>query len=210
MMMKEDFVKGQCRACGGHLEFPADAVGRNIPCPHCGQPTVLVAALPAPTGGRRRLWAGLAAMLCCFVGAAIVLFSRHPHPAAVSVPPPTLVASVTNIPAANESAAIPAKPPGLQPRPGETLTNNFGITGGAMGKAPGSSLVYVTGSVRNLSDHQRFGVKVDYALFDAHDRLIGHATDYQSLLEPQGDWDFKAMVMESRAVAARFNGITEQ
>jgi uncharacterized membrane protein len=41
------FLKGTCKSCGGHVEFPARAVGDTIQCPHCGQATVL-ASTPAP------------------------------------------------------------------------------------------------------------------------------------------------------------------
>jgi len=33
-------------------------------------------------------------------------------------------------------------------------------------KTSGSSLVYVTGTIRNDSERQRFGVKVEFSLFD--------------------------------------------
>lgn len=44
-------LKGACDTCGGHLEFPADAVGSTIFCPHCQQSTLLStvrAAVPVP------------------------------------------------------------------------------------------------------------------------------------------------------------------
>jgi hypothetical protein len=28
-------LKTSCVLCGGHIEFPAHAVGLKIPCPHC-------------------------------------------------------------------------------------------------------------------------------------------------------------------------------
>jgi len=40
-MSNNEFAKGECDHCQGHLEFPAEAVGRTAPCPHCGQPTEL-------------------------------------------------------------------------------------------------------------------------------------------------------------------------
>ena len=47
----EDFTKGVCQGCRGHLEFPASSVGESILCPHCGKSTVLSATvkpIPAP------------------------------------------------------------------------------------------------------------------------------------------------------------------
>ena len=44
----EDYLKGLCQHCSGHLEFPAKAAGETISCPHCSRSTVLsVAAKPA-------------------------------------------------------------------------------------------------------------------------------------------------------------------
>lgn len=203
-MSNSGYVKGECHACGGPLEFPAAGAGETVSCPHCGQPTVLAAGRPAmpATGGGRRPWGWPTVAVVLAALAAGYFLAVKPGPPGAATAPPAAPRPATN--PAPPAAVVPA-PPAY-----DVETNDFGISTLTLEKTPGSSLVYVTGSVRNLSDHQRFGVKVDYALFDAHDRLIGHATDYQSLLEPQGDWDFKAMVMESRAVAARFNGITEQ
>src|SRR5690242_12207778 len=40
------YLKGECQSCGGHLEFPAEAVGASIDCPHCGKTTELLLATP--------------------------------------------------------------------------------------------------------------------------------------------------------------------
>src|ERR1035438_5558433 len=49
-----NFVKGECRRCAGHLEFAAAAVGETIACPHCGQPTELIASVsPNKINGSR-------------------------------------------------------------------------------------------------------------------------------------------------------------
>ena len=47
----KSFLKGNCQSCGGHLEFPASAVGDTILCPHCGHSTLLSprsGAIPVP------------------------------------------------------------------------------------------------------------------------------------------------------------------
>jgi len=44
---EKDFLKGTCEICNGHLEFPVNAAGETICCPHCGRSTILaVAAQP--------------------------------------------------------------------------------------------------------------------------------------------------------------------
>jgi hypothetical protein len=35
------FLKGSCVHCGGHIEFPGSAIDTVVPCPHCGNQTVL-------------------------------------------------------------------------------------------------------------------------------------------------------------------------
>ena len=92
----------------------------------------------------------------------------------------------------------------------QVVTNDFGIMPFKLEKMPGSSLVYVTGIISNLSDRQRFGVKVSFGLLDTNDNGIGSATDYQSVLDPRVEWRFRAMVMESKAASARFNSIAEE
>jgi hypothetical protein len=53
-------------------------------------------------------------------------------------------------------------------------------------------------------------VKIELRLLDSNDLIIGRTTDYQAVLEPNGDWGFKALVMESKAAGARFGSIREQ
>lgn len=45
-MSDPGFAKCGCQHCGNHLEFPQAAAGQAIPCPHCGETTVL--EVPAP------------------------------------------------------------------------------------------------------------------------------------------------------------------
>jgi len=100
--------------------------------------------------------------------------------------------------------------PVVRPEPQlQELTNGFAILPFKLENSSGSSLVYVTGTVRNLSDRQRFGVKIQFALFDTNDHPVGAASDYQSVLDPHGDWRFKSLVIASKAVTARFNSIAE-
>jgi hypothetical protein len=99
-------------------------------------------------------------------------------------------------------------PTASKPQP-EEVTNDFGIMPFKLEKTPGSSLVYVIGTVQNPTERQRFGVKVEFSLFDTNDNAIGTATDYEQIIEPHGEWRFKAMVIESKAVSAKFHSIIE-
>jgi hypothetical protein len=203
-MTGPDFVKGECRLCGGHLEFPADAVGETIVCPHCGRLTMLDAPILATkAGGHRRIWPGIVVVVCLVAAglAAVSLVLRKANRAGVSGALP-LPAAETNAPA----VTAPVAPP--KTRIAE-LTNDFAILPFKLENTPGSSLVYVTGTVQNQSNRQRFGVKVEFSLFDTNDNPIGTATDYQQMLDPHGQWRFKALVMQTKAASVRFGAILE-
>jgi len=200
-MSNSDFVKGECRHCRGHIEFPTAAIGTTVPCPHCGQPTELTNPnLPGKTGVSRRQRLAIAVALCAAAAVpAIVLLTHKSNPSANFVPSPLPLVQ-------SNMLAAPAHP---KPHP-EEVTNDFAIMPFKLEKTSGSSLVYVTGTIRNDSERQRFGVKVEFSLFDTNDNDIGTATDYEQLIEPHGAWQFKALVIESKAVSAKFNSIAEE
>ena len=191
-MFQPQFIKGACTHCAGHLEFGADAVGGTIDCPHCGQPTELI---PFAAPARPRLI--ITIIVAVIVSAGLVAgFIFLKKPAAVNSPPPSQL-----VPA-------PAEKPRVRP-PDAVNTNDFAIATITLDKKSGSSLVYVTGKLRNLANRQRFGVKLAFDLFDRDDLPVGTAKDYVPVIEPHGSWNFKALVLESKAVSARFGDLHE-
>jgi hypothetical protein len=196
-MSNDNFLKGGCQHCGGHFEFPADAAGDTSPCPHCGQPTQLVAltAPNPPAGMTRRTALTLIIWGCIVIGTVVIVVTRPGRTPAVPTPVMT-----------NAVAATPEPP---KPRTDEVVTNDFSVTGIKLEKQAGTSLVYVTGQVRNLAPRQRFGVTVEFTLFDTNDQPVGKAKDYEGHLETQGKWSFKAMVLESKTTYARLLNVTE-
>jgi Zn-dependent protease with chaperone function len=51
-MNEELLAKCSCAQCGNHIEFPVEAAGARVQCPHCGQPTELnLQAPPASEAG---------------------------------------------------------------------------------------------------------------------------------------------------------------
>ena len=213
-MANPEFVKCGCRHCGGHIEFPTVAAGQTVACPHCGQPTVLggpgILPVPLETPSNKRvpsarLWlAGGAVLSLLAAGAAAAFFwsrKAEPHAYVAKTSPPV---AWSNPPVVPPPTPLVAQPP--QPR---EVTNDFAIMPFKLEQIPGSSLVYVVGLVRNISDRQRFGVKVEFGLFDTNDNPVGSATDYQSVLEPRAEWRFQAMVIPSKTVSARFRSIAE-
>lgn len=87
--------------------------------------------------------------------------------------------------------------------------NGFVVSAVALEKAPGTSLVYAVGTIRNTSDRKRFGVKVELDLFDASDQKVGAATDYQQAMETNTAWEFKALVVNAKATSAKVATIKE-
>lgn len=49
-MESDETAKGNCAQCDGHIAFPADIAGESIPCPHCGEMTVLSPAFASGGG----------------------------------------------------------------------------------------------------------------------------------------------------------------
>jgi hypothetical protein len=79
-----------------------------------------------------------------------------------------------------------------------------------------SSLVYAMGTVRNESDVQRFGVRVELDLYDAAGTQIqlkgkpAKATDYVQVIEPNGQWRFRALVVAPKTASAKVAKVTEE
>lgn len=134
---------------------------------------------------------GIVLMVVVIIAAAILFLKR---PAPVSVPE-KIISAATNLPAAKVIE--------------ENTTNGFALAALKLEKTPGSSLVYVTGTIRNLNDRQRFGVKAEFALLATNGAAAGKASDYAPTLEKNGVWKFKALVMESKAASATLNSIRE-
>jgi hypothetical protein len=212
-MSTSDFIKGSCQQCGGHLEFPADSAGSTITCPHCGWSTLLEGPAKAPVQpakpsenagrpGRGWMLLGLAVLLVVAGLAGAYIYWQKGSAGGGIAPGPA--------PAKPASVLVQTNKPVAAPQPHiQAQTNEFAILPYKLEKMSGSSLVYVTGTVRNTSDHQRFGVKVVFSLFDTNENAVGTASDYQAVLDPKGEWKFKAMVLESKAVTAKFSSIAE-
>ena len=54
-MDEKPYAKCSCQHCGTHIEFPVEAAGRTVPCPHCQEHTAL--SLPARPVAEKRLTA---------------------------------------------------------------------------------------------------------------------------------------------------------
>lgn len=116
-------------------------------------------------------------------------------------------------PSAPPAASLPANPlPAMTTPKGPKLLDDLKVTQVALEQpkgAKGSRLVYVTGLLKNDSDHQRFGVRVELELLDAATNKVGTATDYRQMLDPRASWQFRAIVTDRRATAAKLVGVKE-
>ena len=204
-MNRTKFLKGECQHCGGRMEFPAEMAGLTAECPHCGQQTDLLLAAPPeePTVPRRTIvWAviGIVILTLGLVGALAAL-KRAERWAARQKRQDESVAAEQH----SSNAPVDTPPPADDTQ----SQNGFVVSSVAFERAPGTSLVYACGTLRNTSDRKRFGVKVELDLFDPNEQKVGAATDYQQSIETNSVWKFKALVVNAKATSAKVATIKE-
>jgi hypothetical protein len=196
-------LKGSCQSCGSHIEFPAEIVGTSIECPHCAQQTELMLDLPShePTIPRSTLmWTGLTVLLLLLgLLGALTALKRAQKSAGQKGEPAR---------AAEPQANTEAMP--MTPQDELVVKAEFRCAGVTLQKNPGSSLVYAIGTLTNTAGRQRFGVKIVLDLFDESGVKVGEATDYQQLIEPAGQWSFRALVVAPKVATARISSLHEE
>jgi hypothetical protein len=197
-MSRTKSLSGNCQHCGGHIRFPAESVGLTTACPHCGQTTDLLLALPPqePTVPIKTVVYTIIAVLILVGGlvGALIAVNRLQR------------AAEQRIGASNPTSTGQA----TSPKPADPFAQaGFGVSTVTLEKTQGSSLVYAVGTIRNETDRRRFGVKVEIELLDASGNKAGTATDYQQTLESKAEWSFKALVLDSKAASAKIVSIKE-
>lgn len=152
---------------------------------------------------RKRVFLGFgtAAVVVAAAGIGVFLWLKHTD---VEMQPPQQ--NPGGITAPNGAAPIPTPKPIPPPDPWH------GLKAGkvSLEKSDDGRLVYAVGTVRNASDHQRFGVKVELDVIDAQGDKLGSATDYTQVMEPGKEWKFKALVTDRKAATAKLSDIKEQ
>lgn len=88
--------------------------------------------------------------------------------------------------------------------------DDFKVSKITLQKTAGNSLVYAIGTVRNNSDYQRFGVRVELDLLDATGKKIGATKDYVKVIEPRREWRFRALVLAPKTASVRVGKINEE
>lgn len=78
-------------------------------------------------------------------------------------------------------------------------------------KGSGSSLRYAVGTLKNDSDHARYGINIEVTLLDKNNQALPtKASDYLQMLEPRKEWRFRALVVDSKAVSAKVSSVREE
>ncbi len=196
-MMKIKYLKGECQHCAGPIEFRAETAGMTADCPHCGQPTELLLAVPpeseSPAQTKAILYTIIAvAILVGGLIGTVVLLKRAERLSA------------------RQKATLAKTNAQTSPKPADLFAQaGFSVTPVTLEKSPSGSIVHAVGKVHNRTSRQRFGVRVELELLDSTGGKVGEAKDYQSTLEPNAEWQFRALVVEKRAVAAKVLAIKE-
>ena len=208
-MSQNIFLKCACDRCGGHIEFPADGIGSTIACPHCGADTELVLEVPAvlATRSSRGLKWFVIGALILLVGAvaavAILIATQRVMEKRRAARNSARIQSVNNV------VRIPIK--SEQARPVRVvLTNGFSTAVVNIEKTAGGALAYATGSLKNETDGQRFGVTVEIDLLDPRGTKVGTTKDYATVIEPRAEWKFRALITPKNVAAARVAEVKEQ
>ena len=213
--MLQGHSKCVCQHCGGRIEFPSEGAGNTVPCPHCKWPTLLVCAARTATvadggapGRKKGPWGFLiAALIAAIAGAGFYWHWQLPQSPAVPAPAPVAESQPER---GDNPAPKPAAPavvaPVVPPDPWH------GLVAGpvTLEKASEGHLIYAAGHLRNTSDHQRFGVKVELDVFNAAGGKVGTATDYTASIDAGKEWKFKAMVTVRDSAAAKLAAVKEE
>ena len=199
-MKQTKFLKGECQHCHGHIEFPAESAGLTNNCPHCGKQTELLLAVPKeePTIPRATIVYTAIAVIILVAGLAGAMIALKMAERKVGHKKTEPVAEA---PSVAPTVADPGDP---------IVQAGFEVSPITIEKTKGSSLIYATGTLSNPADHQRFGVKLQFDLFDETGQKVGTAKDYQSVIEPKGEWKFRALVVTSKASSAKIASVTEE
>jgi hypothetical protein len=200
-MSEPSYLKAACALCGEHIEFPAEAAGATVACPHCAGQTTLQ-PIAATARSRKGLWIGVACsvVLLGVVCAAFVLLQKKD-----ATPSATTDAVSQPAPSVESAEAKSATPPADEPSnvaPGLTV-GSYKLERAKVGK-----LVYVIGTVKNQTASQFFKLKIEFDLVAKNGAPAGKASDSLRNLAPKATWDFKALVVEDGAAKATLAGLT--
>lgn len=196
-MSATKFLKCSCRHCGGRIEYPAEAAGLTLDCPHCAAQTELIVEVPEIEASRPRrtwlVWTGIGVLLVlvgmtAWVAVTLKRIERRTASKSRGV--------ATTAAAANATAKSPL------------VLNNFEISDVRVIRE--GSLSYVVGTLKNTLPKQRFSARAEVELLDEAGRSVGLVSDYAPSIEPHGEWRFRALILKGAPAEGRITRIREQ
>jgi len=195
-MLKIKNLRGECQHCGKPIEFHADSIGGVADCPHCGQSTELLLALPPEEcSPLRRKAIGFVLIALVILIAGIIGISLAFKRAQRLKGEQPAVSTISDQPGVN-----PVSP---------FASQQFGVSPVSIKREQGNSMLHAVGILTNLADRQRYEVKVELEYFDSAGTRLGVASDYLKIIEPKATWEFRALVVDRRASAVQVLAITE-
>lgn len=213
MLPPEDATGSSAPPLGSTLASPvvpqaslADAAA----CPQCGHGkksrllagAISLLVLAALAGGAWYFMAGLGGKKAEAPVAKSALTNRATNPSTPTNP-------ATNPPSGKP--VEPGIPVAVEPKSSKSI-DDLKPSAVRMEKAKSGSLVHAVGTIKNTSNQQRFGVRVELELTDANGKPAGKASDYTQVIEPRQEWRFRALVLDpkgARAVAGKVSSIKE-
>jgi len=140
--------------------------------------------------------------------------AASPEPKLAKKPEPPVVRPDPSNPAAIPQAAEPVEASNAveSVQTAQKSIEDLKASTVTLEKAKSGSLIHAIGTIKNTSDQQRFGVRVELELTDAAGKPAGKASDYTQVIEPRQEWRFRALVLDpkgSRAVAGRVSSVKE-
>ena len=199
----EIFAKCACQHCGGRIEFPDDAAGQKVNCPHCNKPTLLFLTQTE----RKRPYlvvAIVAGALLAVAGGGAYFYLNFKKSQKVDATP------IRQVELSNTSPVVSAPLPPPKPQPPPDPWHGLKPSAVTLEKTGDGRLVYAIGTLTNATTRQRFGVKVTLDVLDEQRDKIGAATDYTDVIEPGKAWKFRALVTDKNATAAKLTNVKEQ
>jgi hypothetical protein len=194
-MSTTKYLKCSCQQCGGRIEYPADAVGSMVECPHCRWQTELTVQVPGSEESFSRISTKWLA-----VGVVLLLLAGFGFAA------PALLKRLASKRPARGTAPVVSRPePAKDAR---AVQNGFEV--GPLSVERSGSLTHVDGSLRDLLGKQRFSIRVQLECLDAAGKVITTTSDYAAVIEPNAEWRFRALVLKGTPASARLTSITEQ
>src|SRR5215203_4274522 len=129
------YLKCACQHCRANIEYPADAAGMTVECPHCHEQTDLIVEIPGSTteGARRGwlVWAIVTLLALGGLGAIAPALLKRIAPKARQT---TAVSTATS-----------ARP--MASKAGNLVTNDFQVSPVRIERVTNSTLVYAAGTV---------------------------------------------------------------